>query len=31
MAGKPSVDPLEFSDAGELQQMELLGIKDGGP
>jgi virulence factor Mce-like protein len=27
MAGQPSVDPLEFSDAGELQQMERLGIE----
>jgi phospholipid/cholesterol/gamma-HCH transport system substrate-binding protein len=27
MAGQPSVDPLEFSDAGELRQMELLGIE----
>ena len=25
-AGKPSVDPLEFSDAGELMQMERLGL-----
>ena len=31
LAGQPSVDPLEFSDAGELQQMELLGIEEGGP
>jgi hypothetical protein len=25
--GEPSVDPLEFSDQGELLQMERLGIK----
>jgi ABC-type transporter Mla subunit MlaD len=31
MDGKPSVDPLEFSDAGELKQMEVLGLEEGGP
>jgi hypothetical protein len=31
LAGQPSVDPLEFSDAGELRQMELLGVDGGGP
>ena len=25
--GEPSVDPLEFSDAGELMQMKRLGIE----